>query len=194
MTTNNSFEKAYTSMEMSDLLDIGKSTLRKWCLALEENGYQFTKNEHDRRLFLDQDIVALKHFKKLIKTGNMPLKNASDVIISKFHNEAFSPGTPSVLDKNVEQQRSPERSSEVIDQLMTKLQEQDEFIKEQREFNRDLMNRLEKYEKTLDQRLQERDDRLMETLNQLQETKRLKQSQEAESEKKKGFFARLFNK
>jgi len=193
--TDNSFEKAYTAIDMSDLLDIGKSTLRKWCLSLEENGYQFTKDKHQRRLFVDNDVVALKHFKQLVKIGNMSLQSASYTIISRFHSDAFASGTPSVPEADENQQRSLERSHEVINQLVTRLDEQDKFIEEQREFNRELIKKLDNYENALDQRLKERDKKLMDTLNQLQETKKVEQAKKEnkiEPEAKKGFFSRLF--
>src|SRR5699024_7337439 len=108
--SDNNFEKAYTSSEMAQILDIGTSTLRKWCLSLEENGYQFSKDDYQRRFFIDRDIVALKHFKQLVQTGKMPLSKASNVVVPKFKDDAFSTSTPSVLDENENYKRSIERS------------------------------------------------------------------------------------
>src|SRR5690554_8085403 len=42
-------KKPYWSKEIADMLGIGTSTLRKWCLILERNGYRFLRDEHDRR-------------------------------------------------------------------------------------------------------------------------------------------------
>lgn len=181
----NSFEKAYTTTEISELLNIGTSTLRKWCLSLEKNGYQFSRTETQRRLFVDRDIIALRRFKELVKTGNMSLESASSVLISRFNDEAFSTGTPSVLETENNKNRSVMRSDEVITNLMEKIEKQNEFIEEQRAFNQELIKRLDKYQDYLDQHVKQRDEMLMETLNKLQSPK--------ESEKK-SFFGKLFGK
>ncbi|WP_407819317.1 hypothetical protein [Priestia megaterium] len=44
-------ERAYWNHEVAEQLDIGTSTLRKWCLELEENEYVFTKGEQESQLF-----------------------------------------------------------------------------------------------------------------------------------------------
>ena len=55
----NTFEKAYTPREVKTTLDISDSALRKWCLALERNGYKFIRNDKKNRIF---SIVNWKNF------------------------------------------------------------------------------------------------------------------------------------
>jgi hypothetical protein len=63
---NETTEKAYSPKEMSITLDIGDSTLRKWCIALENNGYGFIRNDQKNRVFVEGDLVVLRHFQNLI--------------------------------------------------------------------------------------------------------------------------------
>jgi hypothetical protein len=61
------FGKSYTTSEVSTTLGIGDSTLRKWCLSLEKNGYQFIRNEQNKHLFVERNLVVLRHFQKLVQ-------------------------------------------------------------------------------------------------------------------------------
>lgn len=51
----------YSSKDVAAILKIQESTLRKYCIMLEEVGYKFHKNELGHRGFLNDDVVALKH-------------------------------------------------------------------------------------------------------------------------------------
>lgn len=188
------FEKAYTTKEVSLTLDIGTSTLRKWCLSLEENGYPFARTESNKRLFVENDLVALKHYKVLLQEHNFTLENAAMIVISKFCNKASETRTPSVLQENEEKERSSTRSDERIDQLI-------EYAERQEQFNKRLIERLdtqqkhiEKQQLYIEERLKERDEKLMESLRTFQDTKQEMLQIAAAKEEKKSFFARLFGK
>lgn len=58
--TVDSYEKAYTPKEIILTLDIGDSTLRKWCLALEKKGYLFIRNDQNKRDLVrsNNEIIA----------------------------------------------------------------------------------------------------------------------------------------
>lgn len=86
-------ERAYSTKEVSHTLGIGDSTLRKWCLALEKNGYTFIKNEREQRLFIESDLVCLRHFQTLVQQHNMQLENAAIVVVDRFGKGAFEEGT-----------------------------------------------------------------------------------------------------
>jgi DNA-binding transcriptional MerR regulator len=169
-------EKAYTTKEVSITLDIGDSTLRKWCLSLEKNGYNFIRNDQNKRLYTDRDLVALRHFQMLVQQNNFPMENASLVVASRFQGEASESGTGIVLQNNEENIRSTKR----YEALEKKLDEQQELIKA-------LIKRLE-------ERDEQRDQMLMQHMREIQETKQLLLSSKEEEDKDKGFFARLFGK
>jgi phage antirepressor YoqD-like protein len=78
--TNNS----YWCKDVADLLQIGESTLRKWCLSLEDKGYVFKRGQHKSRVFLDHGILVLRKMKELIQEKCLVLKTASEVVTSIF--------------------------------------------------------------------------------------------------------------
>jgi hypothetical protein len=178
-------EKAYSPKEMSVTLDIGDSTLRKWCLALEKNGYKFFRNEQDKRIFVEADLVILRHFQNLVKQHNMQLDNAAMLVVDRFGKGAFEVSTDIVLAEKEEEQRDLMRSNEVIEKLMS-------HIEKQEQFNRELIDRLDKQEKYIEESLNHRDELLLNSIKEARETRQLIAA--AQEEKKAGFFARLLGK
>jgi len=59
-------EGAFGTKEVSEMLKVGDSTLRKWCIALEKEGYTFTKGVRNSRAFIKKDIVVLEDIKLLL--------------------------------------------------------------------------------------------------------------------------------
>ncbi|KIL74240.1 DUF3967 domain-containing protein [Bacillus badius] len=204
------YEKAYTTKEISLTLDIGSSTLRKWCLALEEKGYQFARTDNQRRLFVEKDLVALRYFQKLVQGENFSLENAAKVIASRYKEEASETRTPPVLDDEEQEntpavidQRSLMRSEDVINRLLDHIETQETFMREQQKYNEELKLELQKTQKELQstnlyikERLEERDKVLMESLKASQEAKKemLQIAAAAKEEEKKGFWSRLLGK
>jgi hypothetical protein len=200
---NETIEKAYSPKEMSLTLEIGDSTLRKWSLALEKNGYGFIRNEQKNRLFVEGDLVVLRHFQNLVKQHNMQLDNAAILVIDRFGKGAFEVSTGVVPVENKEEQRDLTRSNEeIISKMMEYINGLEERLDKQEEFNKALLHRLDRQQKYIEERLEERDNRLeerdtmfLESVRASQEIKQqLLQIASAQEEKKKGFFARLFNK
>ncbi|MDK8747563.1 DUF3967 domain-containing protein [Streptococcus agalactiae] len=183
---DNIHEKAYSPKEISLVLDIGDSTLRKWCLALEKNGYGFIRNDKKSRVFIESDIVVLKHFQFVVKEHNMQLDNAAKLVTGRFGKGAFEVGTGVVLAEQEQEIARPD--SEILNTLL-------EHIRTQEEFNRELVQRLEQQQKYIDERLEQRDQKLMESLRDNQEVKKtLLQIAADQEERKKGFFGRFFGK
>jgi hypothetical protein len=202
------FEKAYSPKEVNVTLDIGDSTLRKWCLALEKNGYSFIRNDHKQRVFVDNDLVVLRHFQNLVKHHNMLLDNAAKLVVDRFGKGAFEVGTggvPAVIEEEKDDlQRDLMRSNEgIMEKLVEHVKTQDEFnrtllerLDQQEIFHRELVQRLEQQQAYIDERLEQRDRKLMESIRQAQEERQalLQIAAAQEEQKKKGFFARLFGK
>lgn len=178
-------EKAYSTKEISLTLGIGDSTLRKWCLALEKNGYKFIKNDREQRLFVEGDLVKLRHFQTLVKDHNMQLENASMIVVDRFGKGAFAGRTVSVLAEKQEEDRSLMRSDEVISKLL-------DHVDQQEKFNKELLERLDQQQIYIEERLKKRDETLMQSLREVQETKKLIAT--AAEEKKSTFWQRLFKK
>jgi flagellar biosynthesis GTPase FlhF len=205
---DNTFEKAYTPKEVNITLEISDSALRKWCLALEKNGYKFIRNDHKQRVFVENDLVVLRHFQNLVKHHNMQLENAAALVVDRFGKGAFEGGTVGVPAKKEEKQPELQRDfmrsfDDKLTELLERTKTQEEInnellnrLDQQENFNRELVQRLEQQQKYMEERLELRDQKLMESLRESQEVKQqfLQIAASQEEEKKKGFFARLFGK
>jgi DNA-binding transcriptional MerR regulator len=190
-TTN---QKAYVTNELSKILNIGTSTLRKWCLALEKNDYEFMRTDQNKRLYVERDVIALRHFQALVQQSNMSLENASLIVASKFNNVRSSTGTPSVLHNAEENNRSSERSELVLEQLVEHIQMQQQYIERQEQFNKELLTRLDRQQQYIEERLNERDKALTSSIRELQKSNdEIKQLNAAQPEKK-NIFARMWGK
>lgn len=205
---DNTFEKAYTPKEVNITLDISDSALRKWCLSLEKNGYKFIRNDHKQRVFVENDLVVLRHFQNLVKHHNMQLENAAAIVVDRFGKEAFEVGTGVVPAKKEEKQPELQRDfirsiddkmTELLERMKTQEKVNNELLNrlgQQENFNRELVQRLEQQKRYIEERLEQRDRKLMESLRESQEVKQqlLQIAATQEEEKKKGFFARLFGR
>lgn len=187
-------EKAYSPKEMSLTLNIGDSSLRKWCIAMEKHGYGFIRNDQNTRVFVESDLVVLRHFQNLVKHHNMQLDNAAKLIVDRFGKGAFEVSTDVVPVEKEKERRELERSNDNIFSVLT------EHIKTQEEFNRELIKQLEQqqnYIKEQEKRRAERDlDRDKAWIEFVKENMQFRKQIAAtqEEKKKKGFFSRLFSK
>jgi len=171
------YENAYHSKEIAKELDIGTSTIRKWCLLLEEKGYKFIRNEKNQRVFIQKDINILKRFKELTQNDGMTLENAINTVIEEYNRDDIS-------SHNAIENDNIKRYEEKIDLLL-------EHVENQQKFNQELLKRLEEQQVFINENLEKRDKYLMNLVRETQETKRLIAATE---ETKKSFWQRLFNK
>lgn len=100
-------ERAFGTKEVSEMLKVGDSTLRKWCIALEKEGYTFTKGVRNSRAFIQKDIVVLEDIKLLLQESGMNLESTVKVTLAKHHSENMIKNdsdngerTPLVLQEN----------------------------------------------------------------------------------------------
>lgn len=190
------FEKAFTPKEVSVTFRIGDSTLRKWAIALEKSGYKFIRNDQNSRLFVESDLVMLRHFQQLVKQHNMQLESAANIVVDRFKNAAFEVSTGVVPVEKEDEGRDLLRSygehlgkmesmGEQIGQLL-------EHIQKQEEYNRELLHRLDQQQKYIEDKLDkletrqnERDSILLESLRTSQETKQMLLEVKTAEEQKK---------
>jgi hypothetical protein len=207
----------YSAKDISLSLDIGDSTLRKWCLALEEHGYEFYRTDQNKRLFTDKDIIVLKYFQQLVKDKNMSMNNAALIVTSRFKKEVFSNETDvEQLEEEMNIVPAIRPNNELIQSLVTKIstleEHQEQFIEMQKTFikdliqqhknemieaNRTLIQRLDEQQTYIEERLNKRDELLVESLRETLETKKLliatAKEQEREKELQKNTRRGIFN-
>lgn len=170
----------YWNKEVADLLKIGDSTLRKWCILLEERGYVFLKDEQNRRGFRDKDVVLLRRFRDLLKQGGASLENAANAVI--LTDEA-------VQETNVVPIEKQERHSFYENEVREHLQKQEQFnqtllerLDKQQEHYETLLKKQQNY---IENAIQARDERLIQAVREIQETRLLLAAAEEEERKNK---------
>lgn len=176
------FEDAYWGKEIAQILQIGDSTLRKWCLALENQGYEFMRGQHNSRAFVERDLLILRRMRELIQTKGITLETASEIVISRMNQ---SEGTRPVPEENKEEEQVFSVVPSVRqNELLLEILERQERLEQQ---NKQLIAQLEERDRN-------RDKQLMEALRESQETKKLLVATLEQQKEKKGLLARLFRK
>ncbi|MGZ4111171.1 MAG: MerR family transcriptional regulator [Tumebacillaceae bacterium] len=141
-------EKLYWSKEVYRQLNIGASTLRKWCLLLEEKSYSFTRDEQDRRVYREEDMDVLRELQALMKNNNMTLEAAVSQVLSTRPTLQLQPPSPPqaevVPPHGSEPISDPEKVR--IDQLLEYVETLVRHIERQEAFNIELLDRLKKQE------------------------------------------------
>ncbi|MED1598104.1 DUF3967 domain-containing protein [Bacillus pseudomycoides] len=175
-------ERSFWTKEVAEHLKIGTSTLRKWCLALEQENYLFVKGAKNSRAFVQKDIQVLEQMKKLIQEAGMSIESTVKVVLS----------VPFIEDKgnNVSEENNrtpgvlPENTITVNKEFMEQLLQEQILLKEKiQQLERlELMNaeRLERIENRYD----ERASLLLTHIREIQETKQLIVASQNKEEKK----------
>jgi hypothetical protein len=154
-----SYEKSFWNHEIAKKLEIGESTLRKWCIELEENGYTFIRGSKDSRAFTVHDLTALSTFKELIKVEKISKEQAAKIVTERFGRKEGNEGaTPVPMENN----RSIEKLERMVEELL-------ENQKQQKEFNRALIERLEKQDRYIKESVEKRDKLLLENIRKSQD-------------------------
>lgn len=164
-------QAVYSSSDVSTVLTIQESTLRKYCLILEKNGYEFLKNANGHRAYFDGDIILLKKFLELKEEADMTLEQASKSVI------AWKKGT-TISVHDTEEKRYVSRYNDLVDEFKL-------FKRNQEEFNEKLLKQLEKQQEFINTRLEERDQRLLLSLKETMATKKQLELAAVEEQKKK---------
>lgn len=179
MSLDEKQERAYWTHEVAKILSIGESTLRKWCIELEKNGYIFIKGVKDSRAFTDHDIKALTYFKELMKVHNKTKEEASDIVSRKFSRKEVNEGTTPV----------PMEYTRSDDVLHKKLDEVLKELNTMKQINIELLKRLDNREQLIDKLIeqQKEENRLL-----IEEVQKSRTEQSATKEEK-GFIEKMMS-
>lgn len=167
--SNNEGEILLTVKEVAVMIDESTDVVRNWIKTLK-NHIPLTKNESGYNVFNDEALERMKLIKELHRDRNYSMKQ-----IDHYFNtdgEAFVP--------------APKQSTD--EALANELKSIREELKQQREFNKLLTERLDRQE--------ERDHLLMSAIRQSQEKidQQLQLAATKEPEKKKGGFLSWFRR
>lgn len=164
-------QAVYNSSDVAVTLKIQESTLRKYCLILEKSGYEFLKNENGHRAFFDADSIVLKKFIELKNGSDMTLEQAAKSVV------AWKNGND-ITEHDTEDSRYIARYNDLLEDFK-------DFKENQENFNKELLNQLQKQQEYISDKLEERDQKLMLTLKETMETKRQFAITSAEVSKKR---------
>lgn len=163
--------------ELALNLEINTNTLRRWAIELEEQGYEFSRNDKNQRIYYERDIVALSSFQKIIEK-TQSLENTAKAVVSKVNDKKNAEKMLSVIEVDKDK---IVLSKEELDELINKVA--NEAVERAAEhFSRKFMDVIE-----------QRDRKLIHNLTETMEQKRLEVAATT-VEEKRGFFSRLFKK
>lgn len=154
-----SSQSVYISKDVAMMLKIQESTLRKYCIMLEEHGYHFHKNEHGHRGFLDNDVITLRKLMEIKSHPDMTLKTACSAVMTWVRERNVSDIDTGVI---TEDRQHDERYNE----LKEMIQQQNEMLKQ-------MAMKLDEQQRYIDERLEKRDQQLMSAIREMQEEKRV---------------------
>lgn len=154
-----SSQSIYISKDVAMMLKIQESTLRKYCIMLEEHGYKFHKNEHGHRGFLDNDVITLRKLIEIKSHPDMTLKQACNAIMTWVKEKDMSEVDTNVITEN-------EQHDERYNELKEMIQQQNELLK-------NMAKKLDDQQRYIDEKLEKRDQQLMGAIREMQEEKRV---------------------
>lgn len=181
-------EKAYWNHEIAKLLGIGESTLRKWCIELEKNGYTFLKGTKDSRAFTQHDLNAITTFKNLTKVKKFTMSQAAKQVVERYGEREEQDRTTPVPYENTQ-------SLSVLNESLSRLVEELEIQRNQNlqmaEIIARATNIIEKQGESLDL-LQEEKKVLLETVERSNEV--LTEIEESKKKRMSELFLNFFRK
>jgi len=179
----NANQFGYFAKDVASELEITTSTLRRWAIELEKEGYSFERNEKEQRIYYERDFKAFRELKKLL-SNSVPFVDAIKAVVSMDLENKNALKTPSVY---TDEMRLSTRELTDIVQKAVK-----EAIKEEREMM------FQAFENKMNDVVEKRDRILTQQLKRSLEERRLEiaaaQEEQEKKDKNKGFFARLFGK
>ncbi|MCU5408064.1 DUF3967 domain-containing protein [Bacillus cereus] len=154
-----SSQAVYISKDVATMLKIQESTLRKYCIMLEEQGYHFHKNEHGHRGFMDNDVITLRKLIEIKSHPDMTLKQACNAIMTWIKEKDMSEVDTDVITEN-------EQHDERYNELKEMIQRQNDMLKQ-------MAKKMDEQQRYIDERLERRDQQLMGAIREIQEEKRV---------------------
>lgn len=159
MDSSQNKQAIYSSKDLASSLKIQESTLRKYCLLLEEEGYKFHKNEHGHRGYYDSDIIVIRKILELKNNSDITLKQATKSVL------AWKNGND-ITDVDTKQERYSVSYDAIAEEFKV-------FREQQEQFNQELLSQLKAQQDYIDNSLKERDKNLLMALRETMETKKL---------------------
>lgn len=121
-------EETLTPASVATNLGISGSTLRKYCLLLEENGVIFQRNAKNSRQYTETDVMTLQRMITLMKTDGVTLENAAYTVSEKVESVPAETSKDGVIHDASERQ-----NADIAGVTLNEIRKLKDEIKEQRE-------------------------------------------------------------
>jgi len=185
---------SYSPSDISALLQVKESTLRKYSLLLEECGYTFDRNDQKQRWYSDKDVIAFQKLVTFKQNGDMNLKACAEAVY------LWSKGGD-ITEVSTDTHNATERhNSDIAPVIYQEMVGMRGLIEEQRELIQSLYEQLERQ----DASQKERDRMLLNSIEQLKtdfqqqrdENKAIEEQKmlQAPQEEKRSFWSRLLKR
>lgn len=165
----------YFSKDVAIELEITTSTLRRWSIELEKQGYSFQRNEKEQRIYYELDFKAFRELKKLLANSVPFADSINAVSIRDFENENA--------------QKMPSVYSET---MRLSKHEVEDIVKKAIEDDREIL--LDALEKRMSDTIEMRDRLVTQQLRAAIDESQKQLAAASHTEDKKSWWQRLFKK
>lgn len=178
----NGMNEWFTVAQASKEVDIPTETVRRY---IRQYGDYLMINRGSKRSYLihENSLDTLKKIRYLLDQGNQ--REQVEEVLQRTETLTVQADDEEMNDYLMTLPQLHRETAKHIQQLSEQVERQNDLINQ-------FGDRLNQQQEYIDKRLEERDKALMQVMNEVMESN--KQIAAAEQQKKKGFFARLFNK
>lgn len=177
-------EVVYLGGEVAKSLGIARSSLTKYCIALENKDYKFIRGSNNSRAFRSKDLLLLQRMKDLIQDKGMTMETAVNVVLSMLPEEER---IGAILDENKvmtlettskEQEENTQISLlmdklEYIDEISDRLNSMEKELKDIKIQNKILQDQNYELRTTVETSSNKRDENLLSLIREVQDTKKM---------------------
>ena len=177
-------EIVYLGGEVAKSLGIARSSLTKYCIALENKDYKFIRGSNNSRAFRSKDLLLLQRMKDLVQDKGMTMETAVNVVLSMLPEEER---TGAVLDENKvissettskEQEENTKISLlidklEYINEISDRLNSMEKELKDIKAQNKILQDQNDELKTTVETSSSKRDENLLSLIREVQDTKKM---------------------
>ncbi|OFO54059.1 hypothetical protein, partial [Nosocomiicoccus sp. HMSC059G07] len=133
----------YSTAQVTDMVELSDQNVRKYFRMLEERGYEVTRDEYQRRLFSQNDVLILQEMIKISKEPGYTLELAADEVLKQADD---------IIEKNKEEKNDVASNEEVLKALRLVVDKLEEMRQENVELHQNiktLVSRLDRYDENL---------------------------------------------
>ncbi|MED4155962.1 DUF3967 domain-containing protein [Priestia aryabhattai] len=177
-------EVVYLGGEVAKSLGIARSSLTKYCIALENKDYKFIRGSNNSRAFRNQDILLLQKMKDLVQDKSMTMETAVNVVLSILPEEER---TGAILKENklISQEYESKEQEEnnqlsvvmdklkYIEEISDRLNSMEKELKDIKTQNKILQDQNEELKTNVEANSNKRDENLLFLIREVQDTKKM---------------------